>query len=493
MIPARSAAALACAAVIVVIAVIVLSSGGDGYTLRLNLADASGLRDGAEVAMGGVPIGTVGLRLGRADQVVADLHIDGKYAPLSKRVDAAIAAVNLLGQKEVNLSGDTKSDPAASGYTLPANQVAVSTDLDQVLNVLGPSTRTRLGILINEAGWAVLGRRADIGQILEQAPHSLSSLTGLLTALSSDNHTLADVVQSTSGYVDEFAARRASLVHLVDSLGSAAQTVAARRHQLSAALARAPHALATLQSFLGRLRATTVPLGSAAQEITASAPYVSTTLSQLEPFRRAAGPTLQTATRVAPELSDLGVQATPVLRRAAPAIGAVSNLALALPPLSTAVDKSADNILAVLDGWSRAIELRDGLSHVFRGEATYSPDFILSVVDSLAAAQRTPSTQAHRSTPTAPVTQSAPSSSAAAATPVLSGGPVGTLGSTLAAALGQTKSTLSSTIGQAGKALSGILGTTLGTTGASGVVGTVTATGPRDGGVAALLNYLIGK
>ena len=34
---------------------------------------------------------------------------------------------------------------------------------------------------------------------------------------------------------------------------------------------------------------------------------------------------------------------------------------------------SIDNLLALLDNWAHAIQFRDGIGHVFRGEATLSP------------------------------------------------------------------------------------------------------------------------
>ena len=42
--------------------------------------------------------------------------------------------------------------------------------------------------------------------------------------------------------------------------------------------------------------------------------------------------------------------------------------------------QSSDNILAVVDNWSKAVQLRDGLSHVFRGEASYSTEAVRTMV-----------------------------------------------------------------------------------------------------------------
>ena len=89
------------------------------------------------------------------------------------------------------------AEPAQSGYLLPASHVTVTTDLDQVLDVLTPNVRTRLAILINAAGRAFTGRRADFSETLKQLPADLQAGNQLLGGISADNHTLADLVQTT--------------------------------------------------------------------------------------------------------------------------------------------------------------------------------------------------------------------------------------------------------------------------------------------------------
>jgi phospholipid/cholesterol/gamma-HCH transport system substrate-binding protein len=374
--------ALGAAAAAVIVAV-ALGGGGNPYRIRVLLADAGGLRQGSRVTVGGVPAGTVSLHLGDHDRVIADLSVDSSQAPVGKDASVAIAAVNFLGQKQVALSRGNPAEPAPSGYVLPASHVTTSTDLDQVLGVLDASTRARLAILINEAGTALTGRRADLSQILGQLPPSLTDATALLGRLVSDNHTLAHVVATSGQFVSAIAPQRQSLSRTIDVVGQTAVTVAGRRAQLRETLAQAPGTLRTLQSFLHELQATTVPLGPAARDISTTAPYLSSALAQLDPFRRAADPTLRRAITVAPELTRLALGATPVLRRANPVASSLSTLSTALTPVTGTLNHSVDNILAIVENWSRAIQLRDGLSHVFRGEASITTDTLVSLVDRL--------------------------------------------------------------------------------------------------------------
>jgi phospholipid/cholesterol/gamma-HCH transport system substrate-binding protein len=387
-------------AVLAAVLLVIFTGGSSPYVVRVMLANAAGLRQRSPVMIGGVPAGTVTLHLGAGDQVIANLELNGSQAPVGKDASVAIAAVNFLGQKEAELTRGDLADPAPSGYVITGSHVSVATDLDQVLDVLDPSTRARLAILIDEAGTAFTGRKADFSLLLQQLPHSLTDANALLGQLVSDNHTLADLVTSSDQFVSQISAQRTQLGQLIGTVGQAAVTVAQRRQALSQTLARAPGTLSTLQSFLAKLKATTVPLGPAASNITAAAPPLTAALRQAQPFESAAAPALSSATTVAPALTRLASGATPVLVQANPVIGTLSTFSTALQPVSHTLNLSVDNLLAVVDNWSRAIEYRDGLSHVFRGAAGIGPDVLDSIIRRLLSAS---SASAHNSRATSTV------------------------------------------------------------------------------------------
>jgi phospholipid/cholesterol/gamma-HCH transport system substrate-binding protein len=223
----------------------------------------------------------------------------------------------------------------------------------------------------------------DFNQLLETFPRSEVKARALLGQFVSDNHTLADALTHSDRVLAGVAAERRSLSRMVDVVGRAAAPLAERRAQLRATLARAPRTLATLQGFLGDLRRTAAPLGPAARALTATAPALSATLAQVDPFRRAADPALRTTTDVAPSLTRLAAGATPVLQRATPVVGRLAALSRDAVPVSNTLDHSVDNLLAIVQNWSRAIQFRDGLSHVFRGEALVSPETLRSLVERL--------------------------------------------------------------------------------------------------------------
>jgi phospholipid/cholesterol/gamma-HCH transport system substrate-binding protein len=380
MTPARMLAAASIALAVVVVALVARGGGEDPYRVRVTLPNAYGLRDDSAVVIGGIKAGKVELSLDRKRDVVAELRLQRKYGPVGKDASATISAVNLLGIKNVVLDPGDRSDPAADGAFLPTSRMKFATDLDQVLAVLDNDTRTRLAILMSEAGAGFAGRKEDFNTLLRELPPSIADADKLLRRLVSDNDVLARLVADSSRFVGALAGKRTELGDLIDTTGQAGSVVASRQADLASTLAKAPGTLNQLQHFLGRLRETTGPLGPAARDLTATAAPLSATLAQAEPFWKAAQPALAEARKAAPDIVKLAERATPVLQSAVPVSSALAQTSKSAQPVSDLLMKSSDNILAVVDNWSKAVQLRDGVSHVFRGEASYSPEAVQSML-----------------------------------------------------------------------------------------------------------------
>lgn len=379
---ARQLTAFALAAVALIAGVLVVRGGGEDerYAFRFDLENASGLRDGTILTEGGVDIGDVEVDLADNDKVQVTARMDDGQGPIGKDAKLYISSVNLLGQKRLEVDKGDISDPAPDGARIPASRVRPSTDLDQVLAVLDPDTRARVQVLINEAGAAVVGRRTDISKLVSTLPSTIDKATKVVDGVVGDTQVLSDLVRRSDGLVREVVAERQALGGMIDSAGQAAQSASTKRTELLATLDRAPATLRTLRGFLGELERTTVPLGPAARDIAKVAPVLRSTLAELEPFQKEAAPTLDAATKAAPMLSRLASGATPVVRRATPTVARLSTFATELVPASTALEGSTDNLIATIDNWSRAVQLRDGLSHIFRGEPAATPQTGLALL-----------------------------------------------------------------------------------------------------------------
>jgi virulence factor Mce-like protein len=373
------------AALAVVVAILVIGGGSEPYTVKLRLANAQGLRNGSPITVGGVPIGTVKLDATQRD-VEVKLRIKDKYAPVGRNATAAVLAQNVLGQKQVRLEPGNKADPAPDGYTLPTTQIRETTDLDQLLATLDPDTRTRLAVLINETGTAFAGRKLDFKSFLQDLAPALSSGADVVGQLTRENRALTSLLDSSDHFVAAITPERRKISRMFDVLGRTTETVAARRAQLRETLRRAPGALASTRGFLTELRLTTRPLATTGRQLAAAAPPLQLALDRIEPFRRAAAPALKAVKAPAsPALMAMSVDSVDDAVRLRSTVRTLKLIAQnQLPPVGGALDKSVDNLMAVLENWSRAIQFRDRLGHVFRGEATVAPDEYESMIRRLA-------------------------------------------------------------------------------------------------------------
>lgn len=367
--------------VVAVLAVILVGGNDEKAHLRIVSASALGLRDGSGVRLGGVLVGKVSkLSLTHDDKVQIDLAINDKDVRIGRGVSVTIKSLNLLGEKYAALDPGDVTGPEQSDVTIPASRVTTATDLDQVLNVLDADTRTRLAILVNEAGLAMTGRHADFNALLGRLPPALSSATGLLKDIVSDNHTLAELIQHSDAFLGRTLDQKVELRRFINSAATAATTFADRSDSLRSTLAKAPAGLASLRRFLADLRMTAAPLGAAARNISATAPPLADTLQQVGPFREAAKPTLRQASEVAPALTELGKQATPVIEAAVPTVKALDTFAQRVVPVTKVLGISTPDLLGVLEGWGRAIQGRDGRGHAFHGGVTFGAGMLQTLL-----------------------------------------------------------------------------------------------------------------
>jgi virulence factor Mce-like protein len=370
------------------IAVVVGGTGGDRYVATVRLDNAYGLREGSVVQAGGIDVGNIDrLRLGAGDAVEAVIRLKDGEGPIGGGARVQIKAKNLLGEKYMQLSAGDQKRPMESGGVIPTSHVSVPVDLDQVLDVLDLDTRTKLKILINEAGASLVGRGADLSAFLDELPSTFDAASAVVRQVVSDNRTLGDLIDHSDALMATFAPQRAKISKLVDRAAGTVETVAARNPQLRRTLADAPRTLASLRAFLDDLKATATPLGPAARLLADTAPTLRSTLAELPAFQHAAAPTLQAATAVAPQITKLGTHASPVVRRAVPTLESLATLGRTLQPLSRTLDLSVDDLLAVLQGWSRAIQARDGLGHVFRAKVGVSVDSVRGIIGRLLPGQ----------------------------------------------------------------------------------------------------------
>jgi phospholipid/cholesterol/gamma-HCH transport system substrate-binding protein len=483
--PVRAVSALAAIATVVTI-IVVLSSGANSYIVRADFKTVDGLRPGADVRVGGVKVGTVAiLQLARDDAVVATLDLNKTIAPVGRDAQANVRSLNLLGGKYLDLTpGNAATEPAPSGWMIPTSRTGAPVELDDVLDVLDVPTRDRLDILINAAGLALGMRGGALSALLRALPSSLDQTTQLLSGLSSDNAALGTLIGDSSPLVGAIASQRTSLGQLVQSAESGLSATAARASDLGHTVQAAPATLTQLRTTLGELNRTAIPLRPVARELTVTARPLSAVLAEVPHAAPSLLTTLSKLQSDIPSLTALGVQATPLVSRLNPSAHTIAFVAGDAHTIGSTVDGSTPQLLQTLQGWARAIQVRDASGHLFRGQLTLSPDLLKSLLNTFIA----PAGATHRTTTNAPApTTHAPSSTAAqpptsgATSPANgpgsgpSSGPLGGLGGV---------------VGGVGQTLGGVLDKVLPGIAPTGTTGQTGATGDKLG---ALLGYLLGR
>ncbi|MEA2168464.1 MAG: phospholipid/cholesterol/gamma-HCH transport system substrate-binding protein [Solirubrobacteraceae bacterium] len=360
MVPALVAAA-------VLLVVLVHGSGDGGYTLRVQLADAGGLRKDFLVKISGAPVGKVtDVRLDRDDRAIAVLRLDSAVAPVGADASAAVRASNLLGEKYVDVVPGDVSHPAPSGFLIPLTRTDTPSDLDDVLSVLDSDTRVALTAFLVNQGDALVGRGGDLAASLNHLPPMLDQARELVTGLAADNRALGDLLVRSDRILATVIPQRAALGRLVQNAAGAFDTLDSRRAALGDTVRRAPAAIRQLRTSLIALDQAAGPLAPAARGLERTAAPLTSTLQALPGFAAAARPTLQIARDVAPDLGRLGRRAAPVVRRLAPLAANMRTFATHLEPVTRLLDDGIADTLGVMQGWARSIQNRDAAGHVFR-------------------------------------------------------------------------------------------------------------------------------
>jgi phospholipid/cholesterol/gamma-HCH transport system substrate-binding protein len=486
---------VALGAAAIAIAVILLSGGGGGYLVRAEFHDAGGLRKDSSVKIAGVTGGTVqSITVTSRDTAIATFKLDSNAAPIGAGASVAVRPTDLLGERYAQLDVGDLSHPQPSGALIPISRTSQPVELDDILNTFNGDTRTRLRILINEAGVALAGRGADFNTLLSELPPNIDQARQLLAQVASQNATLSNLIAEGDRITAAVNAKHDDLGNLVNVAGQALGTVASRQAQLSATLQNAPGALSQLQGTLGQLSSASQAIIPAAAELQRTAGPLTGTLQALPAFTSSAKATLATATRVAPDLIHLAVQARRPVRDLGPTAANLQLLMQQAVPIFGELDSRAmRDILWFLENWALAMKSRDSIGHFVGAKLVIDPAIITSALDSFL--NGTPVSAAHR---TAAAPRSAPGATPAPAS-TSSGTPAPGLLGGVANLLGPVKkllnpvtnlvgNTVGGVLGAAGKVAGGLLG------GGKQAPSSQGSSGQKQpNNVSQLLNYLLGQ
>ena len=476
------------AAGVIALVAVLATSGSSGYQMHALLADADGLLTGSRVEIGGVGVGSVqSLQITPQDHALVTFTVNKQDLPVGRDASLVIRPADLLGEKYIDLSVGNRATPAPAGYTIPTSRTQEATDFDQLIDVLGPTERDRLAILVHEAGVALFGRGTDVARLLAAAPPSLADTRALIDQVNASNAQLEGLLSHAQPVLSTLDAHQRELSHFVATAAGALSATAAHAHGLAQTVAETPGLLSQLDTTLVALDQAGSQLRPAATGLERTAPGLTAALQAIPGFSRAAQPTLAEVRSLSPRLVSLGHQAAPVIARLKPTLQKLQNVAVDGNPVTLSLNNGINDFLGTLQNWARAIQYTDGLSHEFRVSVQVPSAFVSSLLPLiLGKGAPTPARSSagqHGSRPLSGLSHT------------LSG-----LGSTLSSTTKSAGSTLSGTVHQVVGGLSGALnnvtsklGLGAGHTGATtSGTSTGTSTTSTSSSLGSLLTYLMG-
>ena len=184
---------------------------GQGQTLRV-----AGVRVG--------DVESVELEDGRG---VVTFAVDREFLPVYR--DATILMRPQTGLKDMFFEMDPGSKQAGEvqdGATLPVENTAPDTNLDQILSALDSDTQAYLRLLLVGGGKGLEGRGGDLGRTLGSLGPINRDLERVSTEVATRRHNLARLVHNLNELTEAVGRHDGDLTQLVDSSNSALGAIA---------------------------------------------------------------------------------------------------------------------------------------------------------------------------------------------------------------------------------------------------------------------------
>src|SRR3954469_7621731 len=298
------------------------------YTVELD--NAFGIVNGADVKVAGVRAGHVtGMRVDpRTKHALVDIAIE-KAGFGSLRTDAFCETrpQSLIGEYFVDCRPGTAAQRMKPGGTIPVAHTASTIPLDLVNDIMRQPYRDRLRIILDELGAGVGGRAPDIQATVRRAVPALRETDQVLAILADQNHTLANLTHDADAVIGDLAANRKNVGRFVTETHQTARASAERRAQIAASLHRLPGFLRELQPTMAKLGQATDAQSPALADLNPSSGQLATLLQNLPGFADAS----RTGLKSLAELSRAG---RPALRSARPTIDQLNKFSTNTPELA---------------------------------------------------------------------------------------------------------------------------------------------------------------
>jgi virulence factor Mce-like protein len=333
----------------VVLIVLATGSGKEkGHTYWVELDNAFGLVEGADVKVAGVRAGSIaGFKLDRANYH-AKVQVNLSQAGFDNlRSDAFCESrpQSLIGEYFLDCQPGAKGSQLKSGSTIPVSQTATTVAPDLINNVLRLPERERLRIIINELGAGVAGNGQNLNEAIRRAVPAIRNTDHVLAILAQQNQVLADLAKNGDTVVTALANNKENVGRWVQTARDTSVASAERRQALAASFQKLPAFLAQLRPAMAALGQTAVSQTGALRNLDSSSGQLTTFFKLLGPFANASRPAVKTLG----DASEIGKQA---VTAAGPTVDQLNTFAQS----NGEVSKNLRIILEHLDDPNHAVE-----------------------------------------------------------------------------------------------------------------------------------------
>jgi phospholipid/cholesterol/gamma-HCH transport system substrate-binding protein len=353
-------------------AVVLIASLGQ-YQLQVIVPSAAQVVRGAQVRVGGTPIGHVtGLAEKDGRAVVTATITDHDYTPMHDGTTARIAWQSVLGERYLELTPGPASNPALPSGAMYRTQ-APQVEFDEVLASLDTPTRLRLNSLITGLRDTLGGHEPNIQASLRSAGPAVDALGEILAGVGRDGPAINTVVTQLHEMAAQLAGRQDDLSGTINNLTDFTGNIAGHSDQLSAGLAELPPTLDAARTTLDKIPAATdatVPLlhdlRPATDRLPSLADNLSPVMHDLNPVLDRLRPTLSALNDVLDNGPDLFSSAHATLPPIAHALHQLGPAAYFLRPYTP-------ELMAFIGNFGGSFSSYDGQGHGWSVSAVPGP------------------------------------------------------------------------------------------------------------------------
>jgi virulence factor Mce-like protein len=220
-------------------------------TVSIEFRDAAGLLHSNDLRIAGIKVGQVTRIDAKKNYAVASVEIVNRFMPVYKDAHAVVRPKNLLGETYVEI--DRGTQPAGqlnNGDTIHLVNTITPVQVDEVLNALDPTTRQKLGIVINALGEATAARGQDLNLSTQDFRRITAALATTSTSLNSQKDNIDALIVQLDLLQQTAADYHAQLAQVLRDWNDTSKTMQAHSNNFASAIDHLGNVLSNLDAGL---------------------------------------------------------------------------------------------------------------------------------------------------------------------------------------------------------------------------------------------------